>query len=83
MSSKFFVFLCLLVIVSSVALGQESGRRCVAGKSYYDGCNWCYCHQAGFIGCTKKGCTTTNPETGETVEVEKIEPPDDFWQTVE
>ena len=57
----------------------EKGE-CVPGKSYYDGCNTCYCHKSGFIGCTSLSCKEIDPETGIAKEVPKIPPPPNFWK---
>ncbi|XP_076164085.1 serine protease inhibitor 3-like [Ptiloglossa arizonensis] len=74
MSRKFFAFLCLLVIASSVASGQETGRKCVPGKSYFDGCNWCYCHKGGISRCTEVPCDLVKPESN------TLNPPEEFWE---
>ncbi|XP_076617989.1 uncharacterized protein LOC143340198 [Colletes latitarsis] len=75
MSTKFFAFLLVFAIVSSVANGEDSGKKCMPGKSYFDGCNWCYCHKSGFIGCTEVDCSG-NPE------INTLNPPEEFWQPV-
>ncbi|XP_076164084.1 serine protease inhibitor 3-like isoform X2 [Ptiloglossa arizonensis] len=80
MSTKFFALVCLLVIVSSVAFDQETNRKCVAGKRFYDGCNWCSCSRTGIPFCTLMTCTMIDPETGGMVMMKLLDPPEDFWE---
>ncbi|XP_076164083.1 serine protease inhibitor 3-like isoform X1 [Ptiloglossa arizonensis] len=81
MSTKFFALVCLLVIVSSVAFDQETkDRKCVAGKRFYDGCNWCSCSRTGIPFCTLMTCTMIDPETGGMVMMKLLDPPEDFWE---
>ncbi|CAK9816247.1 hypothetical protein ANTQUA_LOCUS8821 [Anthophora quadrimaculata] len=79
MSSKLFVLLTLFLIVGSLA-EENTEKKCVDGKSYYDGCNWCSCVK-GNLACTLKYCETYNSET-RSYEPLKPEPPSaDFWES--
>ncbi|KAK1124115.1 hypothetical protein K0M31_007139 [Melipona bicolor] len=84
MSFKLFgfllLFLLIVVIVTNVVADSGGKGECVPGKSYYDGCNTCYCHKSGFIGCTSLSCKEIDLETGVSKEVTKIPPPPDFWK---
>ncbi|XP_029048788.1 uncharacterized protein LOC114878783 [Osmia bicornis bicornis] len=87
---KFFTFLLLLAIVSSMSIHTgyrrsyepdlSEARKCIPDANYYDGCNWCTCYEGGFIGCTRKGCQTYNAETGRFETPKELPPPDNFWE---
>lgn len=53
---------------------EETKRKCVAGKTYYDGCNNCFC-AGDNVACTQMFCTDKNGKAAP-----RIEPPEDFWQ---
>ena len=87
---KFFTFILLLAIVSSMSIdmGTERSneadlphaRKCIPGAYYDDGCNLCECHQRGIITCTRMACQTYNAKTGRFEASKKLPPPDDFWE---
>ncbi|XP_078050137.1 uncharacterized protein LOC144476785 [Augochlora pura] len=77
MWTKLTALLLLLAVVSSATI-DNSERRCVDGKSYYDGCNHCSCAR-GYTMCTLRGCFFRDPETGEMVPKESVPPPEDYW----
>ncbi|CAK9798426.1 Serine protease inhibitor 3 [Anthophora plagiata] len=79
MSSKLFVLLTLFLVVGSLA-EENIEKKCVNGKSYYDGCNWCSCH-GGNVACTLKYCGTYNSETRSFEEFKREPPPADFWES--
>jgi len=56
-------------------------RRCVPGKTYFDGCNICRCHSTGIVSCTMKACEMYDPYTNLMILVSEIPPPADFWQS--
>lgn len=49
-------------------------RKCVDGKSYYDGCNTCICGN-GNVACTLVACIGPDGKS-----TPSKEPPADFWQ---
>ncbi|XP_076687312.1 uncharacterized protein LOC143378978 [Andrena cerasifolii] len=67
-----FLLALLFTIVNSSV--PEEGRKCVDGKSFYDGCNSCFC-AGGQTACTLKLCYD---QTGAVLVPQK--PPEDFWQ---
>ncbi|XP_033335481.2 uncharacterized protein LOC117225814 [Megalopta genalis] len=77
MWTKLTALLLLLAVATSVPL-DEPERRCVDGKSYNDGCNWCNC-MGGLTACTSMACGRYDSETGEYVPTETLPPPEDYW----
>ncbi|XP_076548228.1 uncharacterized protein LOC143306065 [Osmia lignaria lignaria] len=90
---KFFTFLLLLAIVSSMSIdvGTERSneadlshaRQCIPGERYFDGCNWCSCHQGGFIACTLMACETYNAKTDRFEATKELPSPDNFGKKYE
>ncbi|KZC12243.1 hypothetical protein WN55_03757, partial [Dufourea novaeangliae] len=58
-------------------------RKCVAGKSYNDGCNHCMCQESGLVACTLMACAKYDPETDTFKQIERLDPPEDFWEKSE
>jgi len=56
-------------------------RKCVPGKTYFDGCNTCRCHANNVISCILIECEMYNPYTNSMIPAANIPPPADFWQT--
>ncbi|XP_076663592.1 uncharacterized protein LOC143366408 [Andrena cerasifolii] len=76
-SYSIFLLIWLFTIVSSSILEEKDDfdRKCVMGKTFYDGCNWCSCGSK-HIACTLKACY--DPETGGIHKPKKA--PEDFWE---
>lgn len=66
----------ILITVPDKETTQPKLRRCVPGKSWFNGCNRCYCNgnseEMSFLSCTRKLCPW-NPEY--------IAPPADFYES--
>lgn len=70
--SKLKYFLCW--IDHTFCKSDEGERKCVDGKSYFDGCNNCFCSN-GHTACTLKLCR------GPDGVVSRQPPPDDFFES--
>ncbi|XP_031827646.1 serine protease inhibitor 3 [Nomia melanderi] len=81
MWTKVFALFLVFAIVASIPIDVEPTRKCVTGKRYFDGCNWCFCAGDGVTGCTLMACVKYNPETGEMESVNRsLPPPEDYWE---
>ncbi|XP_011315198.1 uncharacterized protein [Fopius arisanus] len=71
MPRKYLTLFCFLFLVSFTA-AKHSGRKCVDGRSYFDGCNHVYCANGHIIKSLK-----------ECRDIHVIEAPEDFWEPQE
>ncbi|XP_001604586.1 serine protease inhibitor 3-like [Nasonia vitripennis] len=65
------LLLGLLIIATLYVSVAEAKKQCVPGKSYFDGCNTCFCSEAHSVQCTRRLC----PDPWK-----RLSPPADFYQ---
>ncbi|XP_076235795.1 uncharacterized protein LOC143180145 [Calliopsis andreniformis] len=81
MSVKFSIFLLAVAMTYCIIVGQVSERRCIPNRSYYDGCNTCFCSADSVsIGCTERDCAVYDPDTNQFVGYKPKPAPEDFWK---
>ncbi|XP_063986583.1 uncharacterized protein LOC135167380 [Diachasmimorpha longicaudata] len=80
MARKYLTLFCALLVVS-LTMATRVERRCVEGRSYFDGCNNCFCSN-GNVACTLMACQSEDPKTGEMRDIIPLQPPEDFWQPI-
>ncbi|OAD59974.1 hypothetical protein WN48_06739 [Eufriesea mexicana] len=81
MSLKLFAILFLVFVVGSFARSKSERdyRKCVPGKHFNDGCNYCSCSKEGYMSCTMMACLQYDEETNSYIPNKSSPAPDDFW----